>query len=97
MIILTSILALIVLVLGYTTFNLLRKVERQEEFVEESDAFVVGLITKIEEATGKLDEIDSKGTFEGDDEVGWFFKSLLEMQEELQSYVTQHASQEESE
>lgn len=92
-----TLLSILLLILGYAVFNLLRKLETLEDILMQSDTFVFGMTNKIEEATERLKEIDSKGTFESDDEVGWFFKSLLELQEELQSYVDQYAPQKESE
>lgn len=91
------ILSILLLLLGYAVFNLLRKLETLEDILMQSDTFVYGMTNKIEEATERLKDIDLKGTFESDDEVGWFFKSLLELQEELQSYVDQYAPQKESE
>lgn len=91
------ILSILLLLLGYAVFNLLRKLETLEDILMQSDTFVSGMTNKIEEATERLKDIDLKGTFESDDEVGWFFKSLLELQEELQSYVDQYAPQKESE
>lgn len=90
-------LSILLLLLGYAVFNLLRKLETLEDILMQSDTFVYGMTNKIEEATERLKDIDLKGTFESDDEVGWFFKSLLELQEELQSYVDQYAPQKESE
>jgi|DEB0MinimDraft_10_1074344.scaffolds.fasta_scaffold00206_5 hypothetical protein len=86
----------IILVLGYATYNLLVKVERLEDTIVDTDSFITNFISKIDLATERLEEIDAKGTFQGDDEVGWFFKSLQDLQEELQSYANQYASQEES-
>ena len=90
-------LSILLLLLGYAVFNLLRKLETLEDILMQSDTFVYGMTNKIEETTERLKDIDLKGTFESDDEVGWFFKSLLELQEELQSYVDQYAPQKESE
>ena len=90
-------LSILLLLLGYAVFDLLRKLETLEDILIQSDTFVSGMANKIEEATERLKDIDLKGTFESDDEVGWFFKSLLELQEELQSYVDQYAPQKESE
>jgi hypothetical protein len=47
---------------------------------------MINLSTTIEESDKKLKEVDSKGTFEGDDEVGFFFKFLLSLQEQLNNF-----------
>ena len=54
---------------GYTTFNLTRKVERLEGWVEDYAAKVI--ITK-----NVLDELDSEGKFESDDEIGVVFEGI---------------------
>ena len=36
----------------------------------------------------KLKEIDHKGSFESDDEIGWFFKNIQEIQKILNLYTT---------
>ena len=61
---------------GYTTFNLTRKVERLEGWVEDYAAKVI--ITK-----NVLDELDSEGKFESDDEIGTVFEGIKETIEEL--------------
>ena len=50
----------------YTSFNLFRKVERLEDWVEEYSARVI-------QTKGILDELDSEGKFESDDEIGTVF------------------------
>ena len=74
--ILEIILGLIVLTLGWTTFNLTRKVERLETWVED-------YAQRIIDTQQVLKEIDSKGDFEADDEVGVIFTSIKEAIDEL--------------
>ena len=40
----------------------------------------------IEQSAKKLKEIDSRGTFESDDEIGWFFKKIQLIQDILDQY-----------
>jgi len=70
------ILTLIIMTLGYTTFNLTRKVERLENWVED-------YAQRIIDTQRVLKEIDSKGDFEADDEVGVIFTSIKEAVDEL--------------
>tara|TARA_R110002153_G_scaffold70459_1_gene185132 strand:- start:242 stop:403 length:162 start_codon:yes stop_codon:yes gene_type:complete len=35
----------------------------------------------------KLKEIDSKGWFKSDDQVGWFFKALLDIQDSMNEFT----------
>lgn len=77
------ILLIIVLVLGFTSYNLLRKNEKCEDIIKSYEEYMINLSATIESSDKKLKEIDSKGTFEGDDEVGYFFKQLIFLQEKL--------------
>ena len=70
------ILSLIVITLGWTTFNLTRKVERLETWIED-------YAQRIQDTKQVLEEIDAKGSFEADDEIGVVFTSIKEAIEEL--------------
>ena len=80
------ILSLIIAVLIFTTYNLLKKNEKCEDVIKSYEDYMVNLSTTIEFADAKLKEVDSKGTFEGDDEVGFFFKTLQFLQEQLNNF-----------
>ena len=77
--ILEIILGVIVLALGYVTFNQMKKIEYYEDYVSQYEEWITVLSERIEEADIKLREIDNKGTFESDDEVGYFFDFLKRM------------------
>ena len=70
------ILSLFVITLGWTTFNLTRKVERLETWIE-------SYAQRIQDTQRVLKEIDSKGDFEADDEVGVIFQAIKEAIDEL--------------
>ncbi len=40
----------------------------------------------LEFTNRRLDEIDEKGTFKSDDEIGWFFESVKTLQNELDDF-----------
>ena len=75
-----------VVVLGYTTFNLLRKNEKQEDILMGYMTYLNKFSEIIVYSDKKLKEIDDKGSFESDDEVGFFFQSLKAMQEILNTF-----------
>ena len=96
MIYIISILSILVVVLGFTTFNLLRKVEQSEdELKRRQDAiisyqeYINGLGSTVEFMNKRIKEIDAKGTFNSDDEVGFFFQRLKLLVELLASYKIQ--------
>ena len=74
--ILEIILGLIVITLGWTTFNLTRKVERLETWIE-------SYAQRVIDTQETLKEIDDKGSFEADDEIGVVFTSIKETIDEL--------------
>jgi|TARA_B110000090_G_C12962384_1_gene285570 hypothetical protein len=83
---LTIILGILVVIFGYTTFNLLRKNENAEDIIFSLDE----VITKIEEniinSEKRLKEIDAKGSFKSDDEIGWFFDEVKKIQNGLNQF-----------
>lgn len=80
------ILSLIVIALSFTTYNLLKKNEKCEDVIKSYESYMINLTNTIEFADTKLKEIDFKGTFEGDDEVGFFFKTVQFIQEQLNDF-----------
>ena len=74
--ILEIILGLFVITLGWTTFNLTRKVERLETWIE-------SYAQRVIDTQDTLKEIDDKGSFEADDEIGVVFTSIKETIDEL--------------
>jgi len=70
------ILSVIIITLGWTTFNQLRKVERLETWIED-------YAQRIQDTKQVLEEIDAKGSFEADDEIGVVFTSIKEAVDEI--------------
>jgi hypothetical protein len=75
-----TVLSVIVVLLGFTTFNLMRKNEKQEDILVEYMKYLNKLTTTIEESDKRLKVIDEKGLFSSDDEIGWFFKEIQKLQ-----------------
>ena len=70
------VLGLLVLAEGYVIWNLNRKTELLETWVE-------NFSDKVTQVQQELSEIDSTGHFESDDEVGSIFSSIKEVVDEL--------------
>ena len=85
-VIIISILGIAVLILGFTTFNLLRKNERAEDIVVGYLEYLDKMSRVIESAEVKIKKIDAKGSFESDDEIGFFFKQIKQIQEILNEF-----------
>lgn len=84
--ILTYILAFLVVVLGFTTINLLRKNEKAEDIIVSQKEFIDKFRQMLNTSSNRLNEIDEKGTFESDDEIGWFFKEVKNLQNALSQF-----------
>tara|TARA_Y100001972_G_scaffold61398_1_gene75181 strand:+ start:481 stop:759 length:279 start_codon:yes stop_codon:yes gene_type:complete len=79
-VIIISILSALVVVLGFTTLNLMRKNERQEDILVEYMKYLNKISKAIEISDAKLKKLDSQGRFESDDEIGFFFKTVMAIQ-----------------
>ena len=69
-------LGIVVLTEGYIIWNLMRKTELLETWIED----FCDRITRVQQ---ELKDIDSTGHFEADDEVGSIFDSIKEVINEL--------------
>ena len=84
--IIISILSVTVVILGFTTFNLLRKNEKAEDILVGYLDYLDKMSKVIEVADARLKKIDHKGTFQSDDEVGFFFDQIKNLQEILNEF-----------
>lgn len=76
----TIILTIIVTTLSFALRNLLIKNEKLEDFItKQSDA--------INECNKRIKDIDTRGTFSSDDEIGWFFNEIKKMQDALNEFT----------
>jgi hypothetical protein len=75
-----------VVTLCYVSYNLLKKNEVYEDIIKLYENHITNMSNTIKFSDEKLKEIDAKGSFEGDDEVGFFFKTLKFLQDELNNF-----------
>ena len=79
-IIATIVLSIITTALSFALFNLIKKNETLEDFIaKQSEA--------INECDARLKQIDTKGIFYSDDEIGWFFQEVKKIQEALNEFT----------
>ena len=67
-------------------YNLLIKQEKLEDVVISYENFLKELNNEISLSDKKLSEIDNKGTFKSDDEVGFFFTYIKNIQSKLNQF-----------
>jgi len=71
------VLGLLVLMEGYVIWNLTRKTEMLETWVQ-------SFSTKVVNVRNELTEIDASGHFEADDEIGTIFTGIKEIISDLE-------------
>ena len=77
-------LGLLVLAEGYVIWNLTRKTELLETWIEDfSD--------RIERVQQELKDIDSTGHFESDDEIGTIFESIKEVVNDISNFTAKES------
>ena len=80
MLTLSIILAIVITASFFVIRNLLKQTERLEDFItKQSEAIVACGV--------RLKQLDQKGSFHADDEIGFFFKSVEEIQEALNEFT----------
>jgi preprotein translocase subunit YajC len=79
-------LSMIVVILGFTTFNLMKKQEKSEDILSGYLDYLDRLSRVIEISEKKIKEVDRAGIFEKDDDVGIIFKSITEIQNILNEF-----------
>ena len=85
-IILINVGLLIFGIISYIIWNLLRKNERQEDIINTQNEYIQTISNLMSESNKKIKEIDSKQIFQSDDEIGWFFKGIKEIQDLINEY-----------
>ena len=84
--IISGILVGITIILSYIIINLLRKVEKYEDITVEQASYMTNISNLIKDSQKHLKNLDEKGVFQSDDEVGYFFDNLKKVQENFDMY-----------
>ena len=80
-----SILSVLVVALSFAIYNLLNKLEKYEDVIEENDIFLQTELERNEALLEALRLIDSREMFEKDDEVGSIFYQIKETIEKFKT------------
>ena len=73
-----TILSVLLVALSFAIYNLLNKLEKYEDIIEENDIFLQTELERNEALLEALRLIDSREMFEKDDEVGSIFYQIKE-------------------
>ncbi len=88
--IITITLGIVATFLGVVTFYALRRINTYENII-------LNISNTVESIKLQLKTIDDKGTFESDDEVGFFFKEVKQLGDELNSLFETEVEENEKE
>ena len=84
--IISGILVGITIILSYIIVNLLRKVEKYEDITVEQADYMNNISNLVKDSQKHLKNLDERGVFQSDDEVGYFFDNLKKVQENFDKY-----------
>ena len=87
MIALIIILTVVVTASFFLIRNLIKKNENQEDVIKEYESFITKQSEAIQSCDVRLQEIDDKGMFYADDQIGFFFKEVQKIQEALNEFT----------
>ena len=80
MMILSIILTVVITTSLFIVRNLLKQNERLTDFITKQSEAIVA-------CDNKLKQVDDRGIFQSDDEIGWFFKEIQTIQEALNEFT----------
>ena len=85
--IITGILVALLIISAYIIRNLLVKVEKYEDITQDQVRYLQNISNTIGVSRQHLQNLDDKGVFQSDDEVGEFFNQMKAVQEQLNDYM----------
>ena len=80
---------------AYANYNMSKKNEAMEDRVVLMESFIQEFSNSLSIIDKQLKAIDTRGTFEADDEVGYTFKSIKLITEKLQTFNINYAQKKE--
>ena len=85
--IIVTIIVATTLIFSYIIRNLLVKVEKYEDIAVDQAKYLQNISDLIGKSQKHLNKLDERGVFKSDDEVGYFFKQMQNVQKELNRYM----------
>ena len=87
MLILSISLVIVFIISVVAVRNLLIKVEKYEDITADQTKYLQNISDLIKDSQKHLKSLDERGVFQSDDEVGYFFEQMQNVQEELDRYM----------
>jgi predicted PurR-regulated permease PerM len=87
MITLSIILTVVFVASFFIIKNLLKQIEKSEDIQTKYENFIEKQSEAINTCNQRLKEIDDKGMFYADDQIGFFFKEVQKIQDALNEFT----------
>ena len=83
------ILIIVVLIasFGFFIYRLINKLDKYENIIMEQDQILTGLREAVRYSSEKLKEHDTRGHYSSDDDLGNYFRTLLEVDKVITEYI----------
>ena len=82
-----SIILWVATVVGYIVWNLNQKVVKLEEIAARQKIIIDSISAIVDQSNKMLNEVELTEAFKSDDQIGFFFNSLKNIQDSLNHYL----------
>lgn len=82
-----SIILWILTIFGYIIWNLNQKVVKLEQIATKQKVIIDSVAAIVEESNKQLAQADLTEAFKSDDQIGFFFRNLQNIQDSLNHYL----------
>ena len=65
----------------------MKKAEKLESMISVQEKYIMDFYDLVKQSEAKIKEIDDKQLFQSDDEIGFFFTNIKNIQEALSDYI----------
>jgi len=76
-------------IFGYIIWNLNGKVAKLEEIAAKQKIIIDSVASIVEESNRQLNQVELTEAFKSDDQIGFFFRNLQNIQDSLNHYLKQ--------
>lgn len=74
-------------IFGYIIWNLNQKVAKLEQIATKQKIIIDSISAIVEESNKQLNSVDLTEAFKSDDQIGFFFRNLQNIQDSLNHYL----------
>jgi len=82
-----SIVLWIATVVGFIIYNLNQKVAKLEQIATKQQIIIDSITAIVDESNKQLEAVDLTEAFKSDDQIGFFFRNLKNIQDSLNHYL----------